>query len=302
MKKIIIILTLLIAYGSNLTYGQPVTITFPNGSKTIINDPDAFNQMKDAKRVTLDSAYMRVSYRQLIIQDTLNSTNPQSYVMLLQLGKRLTKYWDFGDYTIDSLTAAYRKAGENTISIIQKTAGLNQGANREVIFSNMKPDYLTVTLSMPLARLNSEYEEVIPDIKWHLEKDTMTVLDYPCRKATCRLFGRNYTAWYTPILPVNKGPWKFSGLPGLILKLSDDREQVFFDCIGIERISWIDPIYLTEKEYVKSDKKTVLKTYDTYKSDPTSYVESSGVSITSIDSQSAKPRKKFYYNPIELSE
>ncbi|MDR2148579.1 MAG: GLPGLI family protein [Tannerella sp.] len=302
MKKLIIILILLIAYGCNWIYGQ-VTITTQDGAKLTINDPEALNQAKDPEHIVFDTAYLRASYRQLLIQDTVNNTNPKSSVMLLQIGKRLTKYWGLDSYIIDSLTAAYREAGENTVSIIQKTIGLDRGDFRdEVIFSNMKPDYLTVTVSMALARLNSEYEEIIPKIDWHLEKDTMTVMNYLCKKATCRLFGRNYTAWYTPLLPVQKGPWKFSGLPGLILKVSDDREQVFFDCIGIERVSWIDPIYLTEREYVKSDKKTVLETYNSYKSDPMPYVEGTGTTVTPLNGQPEKPRKKFYHNPIELSE
>lgn len=32
-----------------------------------------------------------------------------------------------------------------------------------------------------------------------------------------------YTSWYAPEIALNKGPWKFNGLPGLILKVEDSK-------------------------------------------------------------------------------
>jgi len=45
-----------------------------------------------------------------------------------------------------------------------------------------------------------------------------TILNYECRLATCTFRGRNYQAFYTDKLPFFTGPWKFSGLPGVILE------------------------------------------------------------------------------------
>lgn len=52
-------------------------------------------------------------------------------------------------------------------------------------------------------------------------KDSLSILDYKCIKATTRFRGRDYTAWVTKELPINDGPWKFYGLPGLILQIED---------------------------------------------------------------------------------
>jgi len=66
-------------------------------------------------------------------------------------------------------------------------------------------------------------EEDIPSIKWHLEDSTKAIGSLNVNKATCYFRGRHYEAWYCPDIPVPLGPWKFNGLPGLILQISDDR-------------------------------------------------------------------------------
>lgn len=63
--------------------------------------------------------------------------------------------------------------------------------------------------------------EDIPKLKWQLVNETKKVNNYVCKKATTQFRGRTYTAWYTEQIPVSKGPWKFGGLPGLILSVED---------------------------------------------------------------------------------
>ncbi len=36
-------------------------------------------------------------------------------------------------------------------------------------------------------------------------------------------------------IPISQGPWKFCGLPGLILKVQDDALEYVFECVGIEQ-------------------------------------------------------------------
>lgn len=59
------------------------------------------------------------------------------------------------------------------------------------------------------------------DTKWKLiNKDTL-ISGYSCKKAVINSLGRDWTAWYTTEIPVAFGPYKFNGLPGLIMKISD---------------------------------------------------------------------------------
>lgn len=64
-------------------------------------------------------------------------------------------------------------------------------------------------------------QEKIHPFKWTIHKDTKKIGDFNCIKATTYFRGRNYIAWYSPEIPLNSGPWKFSGLPGLIIEIQD---------------------------------------------------------------------------------
>ena len=55
--------------------------------------------------------------------------------------------------------------------------------------------------------------------KWKIETDTLTILNYKCRKASLTFRGRDYVAYFSEEIPISDGPWKFNGLPGLILKV-----------------------------------------------------------------------------------
>lgn len=65
-------------------------------------------------------------------------------------------------------------------------------------------------------------------IKWKLEKDTKKIGDFTCSKATCHFRGRDYIAWYNPSIPVPYGPWKFQGLPGLIVEVYTPNQEIYF--------------------------------------------------------------------------
>lgn len=58
-------------------------------------------------------------------------------------------------------------------------------------------------------------------IKWSICEDTLTIGGFHCQKATAHFHGRDYNAWFTEKIPVQFGPWKFNGLPGLILQVEE---------------------------------------------------------------------------------
>lgn len=57
------------------------------------------------------------------------------------------------------------------------------------------------------------------DFKWEITKDTLTVNNILCKKAKSNWLGFTTYAWFAESIPINAGPDKFNGLPGLILKV-----------------------------------------------------------------------------------
>ncbi|QXP74111.1 GLPGLI family protein [Tenacibaculum sp. HL-MS23] len=67
-----------------------------------------------------------------------------------------------------------------------------------------------------------EIVEEIPKMNWKIDyTETKKIANYNCNKATVNFRGRDYKAWYSIKLPFSFGPWKFNGLPGLILEIKD---------------------------------------------------------------------------------
>ena len=79
-----------------------------------------------------------------------------------------------------------------------------------------------------------QYQAKLPELKWQLQDSTKTILGYTVYKAGLNYKGRHYTAWYAPAIAVSDGPYKFGGLPGLILEIYDDKDDYHFTATGIE--------------------------------------------------------------------
>lgn len=70
--------------------------------------------------------------------------------------------------------------------------------------------------------------EQIGSINWELTGDSKKIGSFRALKATTRFRGRNYSVWFTTEIPIPVGPWKFHGLPGLILEVQDEELGVQF--------------------------------------------------------------------------
>ena len=93
-----------------------------------------------------------------------------------------------------------------------------------------------------------KYSEPIPALQWKIEGKDSVIAGYHCQAATTSLRGRQWRAWFTLDIPVSDGPWKLCGLPGLILRATDEQGYFDFDCTGITSIE-IPPIRLVKKNY-----------------------------------------------------
>jgi GLPGLI family protein len=74
------------------------------------------------------------------------------------------------------------------------------------------------------------YQEDRP-IQWEITSDTGKQNGYLAQKAVANFGGRIWTAWFTKDIAISDGPYKFSGLPGLIVKLEDDKVDYRFDLV-----------------------------------------------------------------------
>lgn len=117
-----------------------------------------------------------------------------------------------------------------------------------------------------------------PILKWNILPETQKIENYNCQKATLSFGGRIWEAWFSKDLPFPDGPYKFHGLPGLIVKLQDKTKSHQFLLKGNRKLtandhSW-NYIWDLEKEAkhefngVKVTPTQYKKLYLSYKNDP----------------------------------
>ena len=97
-------------------------------------------------------------------------------------------------------------------------------------------------------------------INWEILNEQTSILGYRAQKATTFFSGRKWTAWFTTEIPIQDGPYKFYGLPGLILKISDQTNTHSFEIISIKTLK-SDYFILNENAY-KEAKQITLQDYE----------------------------------------
>lgn len=148
------------------------------------------------------------------------------------------------------------------------------------VYRNATDNELTFVTTIPD---DFYYTEKNPTQEWSIDdKDTMTVCGYVCKKATTTYGGRHWTAWFAEDLPIDGGPWKLFGLPGLILAAHDADNIYHFNCIGMEQVT-IAPWLVDTKKYAKCTNKEYQKQLRLFDSDPTAYtLRQLGISPESV--------------------
>lgn len=214
-----------------------------------------FSQDPDCRDVTqktiIDSSFLSVTYDFTFAIDTLfdiRYTDRQR----LDIGSHFIHYFSLLADKTDS--TMYRAR-------ISKTqGGLNprnwMAANEKDHYENYYFHYpgkgqLTVWTTI----VNTEYiyNEPVPDIDWQLNlSESDTILSHQCYKATACFRGRSYEVWFTLEIPVQAGPWKLQGLPGLILKAKDNKGLFLWSATGISQTKNYVFMYDTNRKAIIS--------------------------------------------------
>ncbi|KAF2520200.1 GLPGLI family protein [Flavobacterium salilacus subsp. salilacus] len=118
-----------------------------------------------------------------------------------------------------------------------------------------------VFLFEPINSINYLVEDNYTKLEWEISDETKEIAAYECVKATTNFRGRKWVAWFTPEIPLPYGPWKFHGLPGLIIEAYD-----------IEGVYTMRAVKIEFKRDNIFD-KDFTKLYKTKNNEPISYKE-----------------------------
>ena len=220
------------------------------------------NHRDVGKQFVIDTTRIRVWYA--FNADNVKDENTYIDQGRLDIGKRVTKYYSDFLFRSDSLINIWKKKNPNAGSVPRFLG--NGGKDKETwseyqysdIFISKGQMTVYATMPMGLGKYNSYYTESYPLQQWKMGTETQTILGHKCQKATCHWRGRDFVAWFATDIPTKAGPWKFGGLPGLILKVQDTKGVYRFEAVQIS--SKPKPIYKYDfKSYRASTREKVWK-------------------------------------------
>ncbi|MFC6268674.1 GLPGLI family protein [Frigoriflavimonas asaccharolytica] len=186
--------------------------------------------------ISLFAQNQRFIYEYTFVQDSLNKSEIGTEQMFLDITKDGSKFYSRDVFLQDSIMMAdFEKQIKATgaMNVISKPQS-NKANFKNKIFKEY-PNY-NIFLETRLGRDLFKVADNRP-IVWEVLAEKEKIGEFDAQKATTEMFGRKWTAWFTTKLPFQDGPYKFHGLPGLIVKMEDASKTHVFELKGISKFN-----------------------------------------------------------------
>lgn len=182
----------------------------------------------------INAQYQRFVYEYKFAIDSTAKDKTETELMNLDIAPKGSKFYSKDYQELDSLMIAYIqkqvKSGIKDFSL----SGMGYKGEMRYFVEKSYPDY---ALSYFNSLLSDEY--LVKDTRkqeWKILSDKEKIGNFNAQKAICDFAGRKWTAWFTTDIPIQDGPYKFHGLPGLIIKLEDNTHSHIFELKGVKKL------------------------------------------------------------------
>lgn len=178
---------------------------------------------------SIDQVQYRVYYRLDFVSDTEDRDYVIQDIVRLDIGSKHSKEYSWRLYQADSVAKSAREMGK-----------LPRWVNDlvpPIVLYKAYPSVgnITVDYRLPSKAPVMTYTEKKPILAWQILSERKELLNFHCQKAEITWAGRHWVAWFTPDVPLPEGPYKFGGLPGLIVELYDTDKDYHYTCTGFEK-------------------------------------------------------------------
>ncbi len=243
----------------------------------------------------LDTANVSVSYTITWKQDTNNIDKIRSEEMLLFIGKSVSLFMSENFYKFHLIGREAESEGR-----IEDYLQGEEIKNYRTRFSyRIYKNYPTrqITYMDRVIPTFFQYREPLDVFQWQLADSSTTIGDFKANCAYTDYGGRRWVAWYTTDIPISDGPYKFRGLPGLIIRLYDDQKHYVFEMEKLERYEEGVPIELIDRDWVETTRTGFLKAKENLNRDIINRAQEAGADAEGQQRAARNVAKK--NNPIE---
>ncbi|MDV3956321.1 GLPGLI family protein [Elizabethkingia anophelis] len=174
---------------------------------------------------TSDAQVKRFIYENTTVPDATDTANKEINMMYLDITRKGSEFFDGHKYISDS----------TLVSMAKKNQFIMPPRDSKFIDYRITKNYPSYKLTFLVSTYNKRLS--VTDLRkqiWHIEKVTDKHKGFNVQKAITDFAGRRWIAWFTVDIPIPDGPYKFHGLPGLILKLEDTTGSHKFNLTGIK--------------------------------------------------------------------
>ena len=261
----------------------------------------SFSQFKNAE--ILDKAHILVTYMLDFRQDSTNLEDKRSEEMLLFIGNNISLFMSYNEALNDTIIAELLRAEQRGVD---RQTLINQfGASRGPLTRFRFRIYKffaenRLTFHKYIIPHFYTYEEPLQFLNWQIiPGEEKVIQNYRVQKATTTFGGRNWVAWFAPEVPISDGPYKFNGLPGLIIKIGDTRGHYVFTLTSFEKLSSPRPIELIPQSHeVKTTRKNFLRAAENFRNNILIHARDAQLAPESQRRAAENMRRR--NNPIEL--
>ena len=208
----------------------------------------------------------RFIYEYKLIPDSTDVSDVKTEMMYLDTSKDGSKYYSYTVFNSDSIMKADLERQLKATGSINITPPMKKPVVRYSV-TKTYPDYKTYIhrrLSMDAYKVSDDRK-----IKWKISSEKEKIGEWYAQKAEADFAGRHWTAWFSTEIPIQDGPYKFSGLPGLIVKIEDKTGSHKMELKGIRNITGDLDINVFEAKEVAINSKQFQKVLKEYENDPT---------------------------------
>lgn len=202
---------------------------------------------------------------------------------------------------LDSAFSSQIKGNSNNINLDSKNIPQPR-SNFLIIQTNNEIQYYGAVRTTTLS-----YNSSVID-KWKLINETKVINSIVCKRAEVNYKGRDWIAWYATEIPFPYGPYKFSGLPGLIVKITDKTGDYDFELVQSKPSTKLrgKTVMINESRYKNAKivtKKEFIEARSNFRKNFKYELESMGT-ILSDSKQNTRidETEKPGYNPLELED
>ncbi|MCD9853239.1 GLPGLI family protein [Epilithonimonas sp. JDS] len=208
----------------------------------------------------------RFIYEYKFIPDSTNVADVKTEMMFLDTSKDGSKYYSYTVFNSDSAMKVDLEKQLAATGSINVRSDMRKGDVRYSV-TKTYPDYKTNIHR----RLSMDAYSVSEDrkINWKISSEKEKIGEWNAQKAEADFAGRHWTAWFSTEIPIQDGPYKFHGLPGLIVKIEDKTGSHKMELKGIKNIKGNLDINVFEAKEIAINSKQFQKVMKEYENDPT---------------------------------